>query len=306
VLPQGWPAPLWPSDNPYSQAKALLGRELFFDFDLSRDRTVSCGWCHAPVTAFADNHHTAFSTGVEHRPTRRNTPTLANVVFAEILMLDGRASSLESQALLPLFDPDEMDMTGAGIVARVREDTVYARLFREAYGTESVTIEGVARALATYQRTLISYRAPYDLWSAGDGDALTPGSVRGAALFTGDKAGCAACHIPPLFTDGLFHNTGLDSATTDPGRAHVTGAAIDAGRFKTPTLRNVVITAPYMHDGRLNTLAEVIGHYNDGGRPHPNRDARMRPLGLTPQEVDDLAEFLESLTDPDFSLSPWR
>jgi cytochrome c peroxidase len=220
-------------------------------------------------------------------------------------MFDGRETSLEAQALFPLFAANEMDMTGSEIEARLAADTAYIRRFRHAYGEGPITLEGVIKALATYQRTLVSHRAPYDRWVAGEDGALSSEAKRGAVLFLGAKTDCRQCHVPPLFTDEGFHNTGLDSAPQDLGRAAVTGRASDAGRFKTPTLRNIELTGPYMHDGRFQTLGEVLQHYNAGGGPHANKDPRIRPLGLTPGELADLAAFLESLTDLSFLESPW-
>lgn len=300
VLPAGWPALVWPADNPYSRAKVALGRQLFFDFDLSRDRTVSCAWCHSPATAFSDNHHSTFSSGVRDQLALRNTPTLANMGFARIFTLDGKAASLEAQALLPLFAAHEMDMDEALIKARIAEDPAYDSLFQNAFGESLVTLERVTQALATYERTLISYQSPYDRWQAGDSSALSPEAKRGAALFFGSRLDCRGCHAPPLFTDGAFHNIGLDSVASDPGRAAVTGLASDQGRFKTPTLRNITLTPPYMHDGRFADLTAVLNHYNRGGAGAPGQDARIRPLNLTAEEIADLAAFLESLGEPDY------
>jgi cytochrome c peroxidase len=220
-----------------------------------------------------------------------------NLAFASAFMYDGRAGSLEQQALLPLFASNEMDMTGPEIEARLAADTFYVRLFRQAYGPGRIKMEGVVQALATYQRSLISCRTPFDRWQAGDESALSTEAKRGALLFSG-KAGCAQCHVPPLFTDGKFHNIGLDSIPVDRGRAHLTGLPADEGAFKTPTLRNVAVTGPYMHDGRFESLEQVIGHYNAGGRPGAPRDVLLRPLGLTEKETLELLEFLRSLDDP--------
>ncbi|HEX2612561.1 MAG TPA: cytochrome c peroxidase [Fibrobacteria bacterium] len=300
----GWPAPLFPTDNPFTPEKAILGRRLFFSFELSRDRTVSCAWCHSPLAAFSDNHRGSLSTGVREQSTVRNTPSLGNMVFGSVFMFDGRAQSLESQTLLPLFAVNEMDMTGPEIVARLGADSLFVRLFRQAYGKGAITLEGVTRALATYERTLVSRDAPYDRWMAGDEGAMSPGAKRGAAIFLGPKGGCFRCHLPPLFTDGSFQDNGLDSIALDSGRGKITGLASDMGKFKVPTLRNVEVTAPYMHDGRFVTLDDVVRHYNSGGHPSPNVSTFMQPLGLTDGELSDLVEFLQSLTDPVFLESP--
>jgi cytochrome c peroxidase len=297
--PAGWPRIEWPADNPYHPAKAELGRRLFFDPGLSSTGVVSCSWCHSERASFADNHSEPFSTGVRLQPTRRNTPTIVNVAFGTSFLLDGEVATLEEQALRPLLSPEEMDMTGPEIIARVAGDSAYSRLFREGFGNVPVTLQGVAKALATYERTLISFHAPYDRWKAGDESALSSEARRGEALFTG-KAGCARCHVPPLFTDGKYHNTGLDAVTADSGRARVTRLAADLGKFKTPTLRNLQWTHPFMHDGRFFELREVLEHYNEGGAAHPARDSLLRPLGLSYAETEDLRAFLESLTDQRF------
>lgn len=276
-----------------------MGRKLFFDPGLSSTGVISCSWCHSERASFADNHSDPFSTGVRLQPTTRNTPTLVNVAFATSLLLDGASATLEEQALLPLLSPQEMDMTGPAVIAKLSADSAYLRMFREAFGAGAITLSHVAKALATYQRTLISFRSPYDAWKAGDSTALSPAAVRGEGLFRG-RAGCARCHIPPLFTDGRFHNTGLDAVSADSGRARVTGLASDLGKFKTPTLRNLSWTHPYMHDGRFFDVTEVLEHYNSGGEPHAARDSLMRPLGLGFQEMSDLRAFLESLADQRF------
>jgi cytochrome c peroxidase len=298
VAPPGWPELNWPADNRFTPAKAILGRRLFFERMLSRDSTVTCTWCHAPSNAFTDKHRTPFGTGVRVQLGFRNPPTLVNIAFASVLMFEGNAATLEEQATHPLFASNEMDMTGPEIVARLRSDTLYRRLFRQAYGDVPITMTGVVKALATYQRTLISHDSPFDRWSAGDSNAFSDAQKRGAEIFFGTKANCAQCHAPPLFTDGGFHDIGLDSVPGDRGRALTTGFEGDVGRFKTPTLRNLTLTNPYMHDGRFETLEKVVEHYNAGGHPSANKDPRVRPLGLTEGEQQDLVHFLESLTDP--------
>ncbi len=297
AAPAGWPRIHWPKDNPYSPAKAELGRTLFFDPRLSSEGVVSCTWCHSERASFADKHSDRFSTGVNRQHTRYNTPTLVNVAFNSTFMFAGEASTLEEQVLHPLLSPREMDMTEAGITALLSADSAYVRGFRESFGPGPIVLDRVAKALATFQRTLISHRSPYDAWKAGEDTALTPAARRGEALFMG-KADCARCHVPPLFTDGRFHNTGL--AGEDSGRARVTGLASDLGKFKTPTLRNLLWTRPYAHDGRFFELRDMVEHYNAGGLPHSGQDTLLKPLGLTYGEVSDILEFLGSLTDQHF------
>ena len=296
VYPAGWPEVAWPADNPYSAEKAFLGRRLFFDPRFSSDGVVSCAWCHDPRAAFT-NLHGGLGTGAHHQPVLRGPPTLLNVAFATRLMTDGSVGSLEEQALFPLLARHEMDMTIPAVLEIVRGDTLYARLFRQAYGPKEITFQDMARALATYQRTLASHSTPWDRAVFGDSAGLSLEARAGLALFNG-KAGCAACHTPPLFTDGDFHDIGLDAAPRDSGRMKVTGLLADLGRFKTPTLRNVGATAPYMHDGRFRTLEEVIRHYNAGGAPGATPDSGVRPLGLNDRETQALAEFLRALQDP--------
>jgi len=297
TLPLGWPAPIWPADNPYSPAKAILGRRLFFEGDLSRDGTVSCAWCHSPPHGFADRHRSPTSVGIGGLSGTRNAPTVVNIGFATAFMHDGAAATLEEQALLPLMNPIEMDMTSAEIEARLVEDSLYVRLFRQAFGPGPITIDKVARALATYQRTLVSFRSPYDRWVAGDSNALSESAKRGAQVFLGEKGGCVRCHIPPLFTDGKFHNIGIDTSVADSGRLLVTKLPADLGKFKTPTLRNIKFTEPYMHDGNIASLEHVVMHYNSELVSHPLADPDLEPLGLNETEILDLVAFLESLTD---------
>ena len=295
ALPEGWPEPQWPQQNPYSPAKAILGRRLFFEKRLSGDSTINCSWCHSPYAAFADSHRSTFSVGITGAPTRRNTPTLANLVFASSFMYDGGSPTLESQVFHPLFG--EMGADSAELVLRLLSDTLYVRLFRQAYGEGPITLQGIAKALATYQRTLISTRSGYDRWRAGDSSALSASAKRGAEIFLGERGGCARCHTPPLFTDGKFHNVGLGGASSDSGRALVTGKPSDIGRFKTPTLRDVEKSAPYMHDGSIPALEDVVHHFNAGGVPGSGADSLIRPLGLNEEDVSDLVEFMRSLTE---------
>jgi cytochrome c peroxidase len=297
--PAGWPAMVWPRDNPYSSAKAVLGRRLFFELALSQDHSMSCAGCHVPDAAYTHRGR-PLSHGVNGAQQTRNTPTLGNIGFGTSFQLDGASASLEAQARLPLLSPDEMGMTEEEIVSRLAADTLYVRLFRQAYGNAPITLDGVAKAMATFQRTLVSQQSYYDRWKAGDESAVSDAAKRGEAIFIGKKGNCAQCHVPPLFTDNGFHNNGLDSVFKDAGRGRVTGLAADSGRFKTPSLRNISVTGPYMHDARMYTLKEVVEHYNAGLVDHPRTDTILRPLGLTSAEVSDLVAFLEALTDSVF------
>jgi cytochrome c peroxidase len=304
TLPPGWPAMIWPADNPYTPAKAILGRRLFFEGNLSRDGSISCTWCHAPGHAFTDKHRTDFSTGVGGFFTTRNSPTVVNLAFFNSFMFDGSASTLEEQATMPLLNPHEMDMTAAEVESRVASDPYYVKLYRQSFGPGPITLGNIARALATYQRTLVSFRSPYDAWMAGDSSALSASARRGAQIFIDGRGGCARCHTPPLFTDGKFHNIGLETDVADSGRYHVTNDPQDIGKFKTPTLRNIYHTGPYMHDGRYVSLEEVVRHYNSEFVTRPGADPLLQPLELNDAQVQDLVAFLESLTDETILHSP--
>ncbi|HEX2612709.1 MAG TPA: cytochrome c peroxidase [Fibrobacteria bacterium] len=281
----------------------MLGRRLFFESALSVDSSLSCAACHIPTAAFTTRGRT-FSFGVTGKELDRNTPSLANVGFAKSLTFDGGFSSLEAQVLAPLYAKDEMGMTAEEIESRLAGDSLYVRLYRQAYGNAPIRIDGVAQALATYLRLVVSYRSPWDRWKAGDSTALSAAARRGEAIFTGKKGSCAICHVPPLFTDGSFHNVGLDSVIHDIGRMRITGLEADKGRFKTPSLRNIEHTGPYMHDGSVATLWEAVEHFNAGGVVHAGTDTLIRPLGLTPEEVSDLLKFLDALSDSAFFQQP--
>ena len=263
-----------PAENPITAEGARLGRQLFFDKRLSRDGTVACATCHDPSLAFSDARPVAIGIGGQ-RGTRR-TPRLANRAYGRTFFWDGRASSLEEQVGGPIENPLEMGLQVPAAAARV-----------------GLTETALRRALATYVRTILSGDSPYDRYVAGDRAALTPAAREGLRLFRG-KAGCVTCHLGPNLTDERFHNTGL--ASLDEGRFAVTRRAEDRGAFKTPSLRDVARSAPFMHDGPLATLADVVEHYDRGGRRKENLDAEIRPLELTAEEKRALVAFLESLT----------
>jgi cytochrome c peroxidase len=286
-----------PPDNPITEAKAALGRRLFFDPLLSIDRSVSCATCHDPDRAFADDR--ALAVGVFGRIGKRHSPALVNRGYGRAHFWDGRSTSLESQVLLPVVDPNEMAMTLEELESRLKKDESYAAAFQAAFD-RPMTLDDVRRALATFLRTVKSSDAPYDRFVAGDAGALSAEAQAGLTLFRG-RAFCAVCHREPTFTDEAFHNTGVafrpDTATfADEGRFDVSGNPRDRGKFKTPTLREIARTAPYMHDGSLKTLEEVVEFYNNGGRPNGNLFPVIRPLGLSAQDKAALVAFLESLS----------
>ena len=281
-----------PEDNPLTREKIELGRRLFFDALLSRDRTIACASCHQPARAFSDSARVA--TGVRGQTRGRNVPTLVNRAWGAAFFWDGRAASLEETVLQPIQNRAEMDLPLPELLRRLRENPDYHRMFVEAFA-EAPSGENVARALASYVRTLRSGNSPLDRYRAGDAGALSPQARRGLALFVG-KANCSACHIGPNLTDERFHNTGVAAHSGDPGRSRLTGRREDWGAFKTPTLREVARTAPYMHDGRFGTLEQVIEFYDRGGNSNRNLDPELRPLRLAAEDKQSLLAFLQALS----------
>lgn len=274
-----------------------LGKWMFFDPILSKDTTVSCASCHQPSKAFTDG--LPLGVGIEGRQVNRNAPTLANLAWAEHLMWDGRFATLEAQMRQPLENPNEMNLSAEEAVARLQSIPFYVERFQLAYN-RGPDLETLALALAAFQRTLISATSPYDSYATGqDTNALSPAAKRGLRLFVSERTQCATCHPAPLFTTGGFANNGLTSSP-DPGRGAVTGLETDAGVFKIPTLRNVAISGPYLHDGSVATLDELLQRYVAGGTGHPNQSVHVRPFALTSAERQDLLAFLESLTDVPF------
>jgi cytochrome c peroxidase len=281
-----------PEENVPTPEKIELGRRLFFDPVLSLDGSRSCASCHRPELSFADS--VPVSPGVHGRLTTRNASTLVNRAYGSTFFWDGRAISLEEAVLMPISHPDELALPLPQLVRRLQNDRQYRRLFRETFTTEVLSQEHVAHALAHFVRTLRSGDAPLDRYLLGEQTALDNAELRGRALFLG-KAGCADCHSGPNFTDERFHNTGVAGPAGDPGRFAVTGEEGDRGRFKTPTLREVARTAPYMHDGSIPSLEEVIDFYDRGGGEDPNLSPDIPPLRLGSGEKADLLAFLRAL-----------
>lgn len=293
-VPPGWPAPPLRADNPLTAASVELGRALFFDERLSLGRGISCASCHRPEHAFSDT--VALSIGVHGMAGARNAPSLGNVAYHPFLLRDGGAPTLEQQVFVPLFDEEEMDADPQQVVELLRTDQQLAELSMRAYG-KPMDLYVLTRALANYQRTLLGGTSRYDRFLQGDATALNEAELRGMQLFTG-AANCASCHTGLDLSDHDFHNIGLRTDhAADPGRQRITLDPTDRGKFKTPTLRNIALTAPYMHDGSMATLEEVIAHFNSGGLPDPGKHPSMVPLGLDPGQQQDLAAFLRSLTD---------
>lgn len=296
-----------PDDNPLSKEKIELGKFLYFDPRLSKDGSLSCASCHIPYHGFADPAPT--SKGVGFKLGGRNSPTVINRLFSSDQFWDGRAKDLEEQAHGPLTNPVEMAMASHDdVVANVKKVGAYAPLFKAAYGSDEITMTKIAQAIASYERTVVSGNSPFDRYQAGDKDALSASQVRGWVLFQ-NKANCQTCHVSFNFTDEGYHNLGVGwdaqkKELKDVGRFEVTKNPLDKGAFKTPTLRNIVETPPYMHDGSEATLREVIELYDRGGNANPNLSPKMKPLNLTPAEKDDLLAFMLALTGEVNNLEP--
>lgn len=334
-LPPNFPKVIEPADNQATVQGVKLGRMLFYDPILSGDSTQSCQSCHKQENAFATNE--AFETGIHGTIGRRSGMPLFNLAFqTEGFFWDGRAVTLEDQATHPVEDPLEMASTWPESIKRLQRHPLYPSLFKEAFGSDKITKENTAKALAQFIRTLISSRSKFDEFSkTGDLSILTPSERRGFEKFTRDPvwdnfgtmltsgSDCFHCHSPARdfrdFTSfGTFRNNGLDSVVSlkdfkDRGRGEVTLDTMDNGKFKVPSLRNLVYTAPYMHDSRFETLDEVIDHYNAGGKPSRNLDNFMGRkqfanngghLGLNEQDKKDLINFLKTLTDTAFVKDP--
>lgn len=315
-IPDWLPKMEIPADNPMTEAGVKLGRRLFFDPILSIDGTVACDNCHFPEKAFVDNEN--FSVGVNGAIGKRNSMSLANVGFySNGLFWDGRSKTLEDQAFIPVEDHLEMNDSWENVEQKLQTHQDYPTYFREAFGIEvpsELTRDLVVKALAQFERTLISGNSRYDrIVEANDLDAGFPtdSEERGIRLFffelsqSAEHPGCSHCHGGPLLTDNRYLNNGIDTVQTlkdfdDLGRGAITGRINDNGKFRVPTLRNIEFTAPYMHDGRFETLEEVVEHYSSGGHFAANLDANIRPFTLTEQDKTDLINFLKMLSDTDF------
>jgi cytochrome c peroxidase len=293
--PAGLPPIAWPKDNPFTQAKADLGRLLYFDRRLSMDETVSCATCHDPKKGFTDGG--AVSTGIRGQKGGRSAPTVINRVYSMAQFWDGRATSLEDQAKGPIANPIEMGMTHDAAVARIRGVAGYGPLFAKAFGTDDVDMDRIAKAIACFERTVMSGNAPYDRYQRGEKKAMSPAQVRGMNVFV-NKAKCDQCHEGANFTLNAYHNLGVgtDKPEPDVGRFAVSKDPRDWGAFKTPTLREIEHTGPYMHDGSLQTLEEVVEYYDKGGVKNKNLDPAIKPLHLTDQDKKDVVAFLKALS----------
>lgn len=299
TVPLGLPAIHWPEDNPYSEKKAELGRLLFFDKRLSADGTISCATCHNTPKGFADGHQ--FSTGIFNHHGDRNSPTIINTGYLSVLFWDGRASSLEEQCKGPIANTNEMtdidDMIKAHLQCeeQIRSIAGYCQLFEEAFG-DDCSIDNIAKAVATFERTILSGNSPFDQYMAGNKEAMTEQQIMGFEVFKEEK--CILCHSEPLFTSGRFANIGIGMNAENPdlGRYNVTKQDADYGSFKVPSLRDVAITGPYMHDGSLKTLEDVVDYYNRGGIPNSHLNPLIKPLCLSEEKKAALVSFLHALS----------
>jgi cytochrome c peroxidase len=329
VIPSNLPPMEIPPDNKLTVEGVALGRFLFYDKRLSGNNGMSCASCHAPALSFTDGK--AVPKGIDSIAGPRSSMPLINLGYARFFFWDGRAATLEQQILQPVKNPIEMHETWPNAMSKLQADAVYPTLFQRAFGTDHVDSLLVAKAIAQFIRTMVSGNSPFDKFRRGEG-FISPDAQVGFDLFKKEGgaigenipvagstpvigqggADCFHCHTEAagLFTDEQFHNNGLDTVFSDLGRGGVTNDPADIAKFKTPTLRNIMVTAPYMHDGRFTTIDQVLDHYNEGGHPSASVDPFMKftspdmTLGLTPTKRMQIKAFLNSLTDEEFLTNP--
>lgn len=301
VIPGGLPLGLdpysaeVPADNPITPEKIELGKALYFDPRLSSDDTVSCASCHDPEKGYSNGE--AFATGVDGQVGGRAAPVITNRLFSKTQFWDGRSPSLEDQALGPIQNPIEMNMTLEAAVAKIEKIPGYPELFNKAFGTNEVNSERIGKAIATFERTVVSGNSKFDRFENGDTSALNESEKRGLELFR-NKAKCSVCHTGFNLTDEKYHNigVGMDAEKPDVGRFEVTKKPEDTGAFKTPTLRDIVHSAPYFRDGSAKTLEEVVDFYDKGGIKNPHLSKNIFELKLTDQEKADLVAIMKAFT----------
>lgn len=296
-LPAGFPPVSFPEDNAFTKQRWALGKLLFYDKSLSRDSSVSCASCHLPGFAFSDT--TALSKGASDRAGTQNAPTLTNVAYNPYYTRLGGVSTLEKQILVPIQEHNEFDFNILSIAQRLKVNKTYQTLSQQAYG-RPLDYYVITRSIANFERTLISGNSPYDRFKNGHKDALNELAQKGMTLFYSEKTNCSLCHGGFNFTNYGFENNGLYEVYKDIGRMRLTEKEEDRSKFKVPTLRNIAVTAPYMHDGSLKTLEEVIEHYNSGGKNNSLKNPVLKPLHLNTEEKQALIAFLKSLTDLTF------
>lgn len=292
-VPPGFPYPNIPADNQLTRNRIELGKKLFSDPILSQNNSVSCASCHREDNFFIDGFRV--STGINGHVGTRNAPTILNSAYLPVVMWDGSHATLEDQVEAVIENTKEMGSDINLIIAKLNAHPDYPALFNAAYN-EPVSVSTLTRAVAAFERSLLSTSTRFDDYSHGNSSALTASELNGKNIFFG-KANCSQCHNGTFFTNFAFENNGLYAVYADSGRAIVTGNASDLGKFRIPSLRNIGNTAPYMHDGKKNTLEDVVNHYNSGGASHPNKSSIIQPLNLTAQEKTDLVNFLKSLNN---------
>jgi cytochrome c peroxidase len=307
TIPDGFPEMLIPDDNPLTVEGVALGRMLYYDSILSGDNSQSCANCHTAAFAFSDNEK-QFSTGIDGLQGNRNAPAVINVAWMPSLFWDGRAGSVEAQALAPVANPIEMHLSWAEAMSKLNNHKAYPELFFAAFGKSSIDSNMVVKAIAQFERTMISSNSRWDRYLRGELE-LTQSEAQGFDIFFTEKGDCFHCHGTILFTDNLFHNNGLDSLFADPGLFAVSGDQNDIGKFKAPSLRNLGFTSPYMHDGRFKTIVEVIDFYSEGVVWSPTIDPLMKKVNqggihLDQQQKHDLISFINMLNDSSFVNNP--
>ena len=296
-IPKGFPTPFIPEDNQLSDSRVALGKKLFFDNMMSRDSSLSCASCHQPQFAFSDGRQK--SVGIKGREVSRNAPTLTNVAYQPYFLLDGLNPSLETQVKIPIHEHNEFDFHILLIAERMKQDSLYVSLSKDAYNSEP-SPQVIAYAIACYERTLISGNSPYDQYFyQGNKTTLNDSEIRGMNLFFDDLY-CASCHGGFNFSDSRLTNNGLYTNYTDQGRARLTKKTEYQAIFKTPTLRNIGFSAPYMHDGSFESLEQVIDHYSSGAKGHFNQDPLIQPFDISQDQKQDLIAFLIALNDSAF------
>ncbi|WP_133407991.1 cytochrome-c peroxidase [Parashewanella tropica] len=284
----------FPASNPYSAPKAALGKMLFFDPRLSRNRNLTCASCHNPSFGWEDA--TARAVGSQNTQLGRHSPTIINAAWGASFFWDGRAQDLEAQAQGPIEAAVEMNITLPEVVARLKKVKGYQELFREVFGQSGISEQNILKAIATFERTIVSGEAPFDRWVEGDESAISSNAKRGFELFTG-KARCVSCHTGWNFTDNQFHDIG--TSFSDEGRFVITNNPVNKYAFKTPSLRNISQRAPYMHDGSMNDLNTVIRHYVKKTPSRPSLSPLMKSAELSDLEIEQLVAFLKTLTGED-------
>lgn len=300
-VPKGFPALEFPEGNEFSDARWALGKRLFFDPVMSVDSSVSCATCHLPELAFSDSR--TFSPGVENRAGTRNASPLFNVAYHPYFTREGGVPTLEMQILVPIQEHNEFDFNIVLLAEKLAKDSSYQAMAQLAYGREPDPFV-ITRSLANFERSLLSGYSRFDQHFNYNLDVLTASELRGRDLFFSEKTNCADCHGDFNFTNYDFENNGLYDIYGDEGRFRLTGLEADRALFKVPSLRNIELTAPYMHDGSLASLEEIVEHYNSGGKNNPQKSNLIRPLNLSETEKNDLIQFLKSLTDEAFVSNP--